>query len=73
MKVVEKDNIQEYRFSRVPFGLISSPFLLEATIESHLESYDSELVLKLTVNIIMNMYSGKRSAFSSFFVFSKNI
>ena len=56
---VESDNIQEYRFCRVPFGLISSPFLLGATIESHLESYDRELALKLKSDIYVdNMKTG---------------
>jgi len=36
-----KDNLQIYCFSRVPFGVISSPFQLGATILLHLTSWNS--------------------------------
>ena len=55
----DNNSIQEYRFCRVPFGVISSPFLLGATIESHLNTYDSELATKLKNDIYVdNLITG---------------
>ena len=63
----------EYRFCRVPFGLISSPFLLGATIESHLESYDSELALKLKNDIYVdNLITGANSIESAIQVYRES-
>ena len=45
----DSSNVRTLRFARVPFGLISSPFLLAATIEHHLRSlgtHTAQLVLK---------------------------
>ena len=71
--IVKSDNIQEYRFCRVPFGLISSPFLLGATIESHLESYDSELALKLKNDIYFdNLITGADSIESAIQVYRES-
>ena len=59
---VDSDNIQEYRLCRVPFGVISSPFLLRATIDSHLELYKSGLATKLKDDIYVdNLITGTNS------------
>lgn len=56
---MNRDNIQEYRFCRVPFGVISSPFLLGATVESHLDSYNCEIAERLKEDIYVdNVISG---------------
>ena len=44
-------NLSTYRFCRVPFGLICSPFLLEGTLRFHLGSYDSTVVKAISGNI----------------------
>ncbi|XP_045205909.2 uncharacterized protein LOC123558098 [Mercenaria mercenaria] len=51
---VTQKQIQEYRFCRVPFGIISSPFLLSATIEYHLDCYESTLATQLKQDIYMD-------------------
>ena len=56
---LNRDNLQEYRFCRVPFGVISSPFLLGATFENHLNSYSCEIAEKLKEDIYVdNVISG---------------
>ncbi|XP_062582984.1 uncharacterized protein LOC134244753 [Saccostrea cucullata] len=51
-KATVDSNVQVYRFCRVPFGVISSPFLLAATIDHHLSTYES----KTAENIRNNIY-----------------
>ena len=53
------DNVEEYRFCRVPFGVISSPFILGATIEHHLESYQTHLAEQMKNDIYVdNLITG---------------
>ena len=59
---LDYDNIQVYRFRRVPFGVISSPFLLGATVEYHLDTYGSDLSKKLKDDIYVdNVITGTNS------------
>ncbi|KAH7700183.1 CBN-SRU-33 protein, partial [Aphelenchoides avenae] len=44
------DNLVEYRFERVPFGLKSAPFLLAGVIKLHLESVGTPLALEMLKN-----------------------
>ena len=40
-KPVSKENLLVCRFKRLPFGIISSPLLIGATIKHHLEKENS--------------------------------
>ena len=60
--IVNEDTIQEFRFCPVPFGVISSPFLLGATVEAHLDSYSLEITDKIKNDIYMdNVITGANS------------
>ena len=52
LTTTSKSNLVVYRFCRVPFGLICSPFLLGATLKFHLQNEGTPLAL----NILNNMY-----------------
>lgn len=59
---VTEDNLIEYRFTRVPFGIISSPFLLNATIKHHLQTSEGKYTKQLASNIYVdNLLTGTES------------
>lgn len=59
---VTEDNLVQYRFTRVPFGIISSPFLLNATIKHHLQTSEGNYTKQLASNIYVdNLLTGTES------------
>ena len=40
-------NIQIYHFARLPFGIISSPFLLSATVENYLDETNTATAIQI--------------------------
>lgn len=53
------ENIITYRFCRVPFGVVSSPFLLSATIRHHLKKFPQDLTEQLGRDIYVdNLITG---------------
>ena len=58
-----KDNLQIYRFTRVPFGVILSPFLLGATILHHLEQVGTSTAEKIMKHMYVdNLLTGVNSS-----------
>lgn len=49
-----QDNLLVYRFCRVPFGIISSPWLLSATIEHHLHNVHTPLASTILRNLYVD-------------------
>ena len=55
-------NLQVFRFCRIPFGIISSPFLLEATIMYHLKQAGTLTAERLQRDIYVdNLVTGVRN------------
>ena len=61
-KPLTTDNIATCRFSRVPFGIISSQFLLGATIKDHLESTKDQFSIDISKDMYVdNLITGANS------------
>ena len=60
--LINNENLQVYRFCRIPFGIISSPFLLSATINYHLKQIGSTTAEQLQRDIYVdNLITGTQS------------
>ena len=57
------ENLQEFRFTRVPFGVVCSPFLLAATVQHHLQATDDAITTQLQRDLYVdNLITGTDSA-----------
>ena len=50
-------NLDIYRFCRIPFGIICSPFLLEGTLKFHLQNEGSLIAQRIADNIYVDNVS----------------
>ncbi|XP_068723278.1 uncharacterized protein [Montipora capricornis] len=58
-----ENNVQGLRFTRVPFGMISSPFLLAATIKNHLTTAGIPIAHQIADNMYVdNMITGVKTS-----------
>ncbi|XP_053390961.1 uncharacterized protein LOC128553803 [Mercenaria mercenaria] len=68
---LNEQNIQEYKFCRVPFGVVSSPFLLGATVDFHLKIYNDEVAEKLRNNTYVDNVAGAENASQAMHICTK--
>lgn len=67
---VVADNLQHYRFCRVPFGVISSPFLLNATVRHHLNQTNNKINKQIAEDIYVdNLVTGTQTVKDSLEVY----
>ena len=65
-------NLATYRFCRVPFGLICSPFLLEGTLKFHLQREGSSIAQSIAENIYVdNILVGADSPANAYQLFER--
>lgn len=70
----EEPEIIAYRFTRVVFGLTSSPFLLNATVRYHLELHsrdNPELVQKMIRSTYVDVVTGAQCDETAYDLYSK--
>ncbi|EGT53986.1 hypothetical protein CAEBREN_02974 [Caenorhabditis brenneri] len=53
-KPATRNNIVEYRFTRIPFGMTCSPFLLAATINHYLNEMNNEIGERIRQNLYVD-------------------
>ncbi|KAJ8018117.1 hypothetical protein HOLleu_44067 [Holothuria leucospilota] len=53
-KPTVEENIQVYRFTRIPFGVASSPYLLGATINFHLDKNPGKVASQIKNNVYVD-------------------
>ena len=53
-KKERNENIETYRFTRIPFGIISSPFLLAGTVRHHLEEVNTAISRQIRDDIYVD-------------------
>lgn len=51
---LKTENLTHFRFCRVLFGVISSPFLLKATVKHHLEKSNNPLIMQIAEDIYVD-------------------
>ena len=71
-QAVSPKNLVTYRFTRIPFGIISSLFLLGATIKYHLAPKDNQLDHNLSDNFYVdNLITGADNLEEALQLYSK--
>jgi len=65
-------NLDIYRFCRVPFGIVSSPFLLEGTLKFHLQCEGTPVSKKISDNLYVdNVSIGAESVEESYQIYKE--
>jgi len=65
--------VREFRYTRAVFGVKCSPFLLNATIKSHLQKYNSSIARKIYENLYVDdLSTGEKTVEEAFELYKKS-